>query len=272
MAEMMMGEARTERRHSASVSARGPWYCASKTSALTAITALRRCTASHYPCIAGEIVGIAGVSGNGQREMVEVIAGQRRATAGRILVNNEIHLPERAMLKAHRFVTLPEEPLRNASVPRMTVAENMALRVFDQPPFQQAGFLLDRRAVNQFARDLIQRFSVRPPSPDVPIADLSGGNVQRVILARDFSSGEVQVLVAANPCFGLDFKATDFIHDALIEARNGGAAVLIVSEDLDELLDLADRILVISEGKLVHETTPVDADLNLIGRQMAGHH
>jgi simple sugar transport system ATP-binding protein len=220
----------------------------------------------------GEIVGIAGVSGNGQKELLEVIAGQRAATSGHITVSGELHLPTRALLRKHRFFVLPEEPLRNAAVPRMSVAENIALRVFDKPPFRKAGFLLNRASIVNFGRDMIQKFSVRPPQGDAPIGDLSGGNVQRAILSRELSSGEVRVLVAANPCFGLDFKAVDFIHDRLIETRNRGAAVLLVSEDLDELLEIADRIYVISGGNLVHETTPVDADLAVIGRQMAGSH
>jgi len=219
----------------------------------------------------GEIVGIAGVSGNGQKELVEVIAGQRSALSGRITVNGENHLPTRALLRRHGFFTLPEEPLRNAAVPWMSVAENMVFGVFDQKPFQRSGFLLDRAAMDRLARELIARFSVRPPSPNLPMGNLSGGNVQRAILARELS-GEVRVLVAANPCFGLDFKAVDFIHDLLLETRNKGAAVLLVSEDLDELLTLSDRIFVMTGGTVAHETTPAEADLTMIGRQMAGHH
>jgi ABC-type uncharacterized transport system ATPase subunit len=153
----------------------------------------------------------------------------------------------------------------------MSVAENMTFGVFDQPPFQRAGFLLNRAAMDRFSRELIARFSVRPPVPDSPICDLSGGNVQRAILARELSSGDVRVLVAANPCFGLDFKAVDFIHELLMETRNKGAAVLLVSEDLDELLALADRIFVMAGGVVAHETNPNEVDLALIGRQMAGH-
>jgi ABC-type uncharacterized transport system ATPase subunit len=220
----------------------------------------------------GEIVGIAGVSGNGQRELVEAIGGQRAIASGRITVAGERHLPTRAMLRKHSFFTLPEEPLRNASAPGMSIAENIAFRRFDRKPFRRAGFLLNRRAIVQFGRDMIQKFSIRPPDPDAPLGDLSGGNVQRAVLARELSSAEVRVLVAANPCFGLDFKAVNFIHDRLIEARNGGAAVVLISEDLDELLALADRIFVMSEGKLVHETRPEVADIAEIGRQMAGHH
>jgi ABC-type uncharacterized transport system ATPase subunit len=192
--------------------------------------------------------------------------------SGRITVNGEDHLPTRALLRAHQFFALPEEPLKNAAVPRMSLAENMAFGVFDQAPFQRCGFLLDRSAMDRFARELIARFSVRPPLPDLPIGELSGGNAQRAILARELSSGDVRVLVAANPCFGLDFKAVDFIHNLLVETRNNGAAVLLVSEDLDELLALADRIFVMTEGLVAHETTPGEIDLALIGRQMAGQH
>jgi simple sugar transport system ATP-binding protein len=197
----------------------------------------------------GEIVGIAGVSGNGQRELVEAIGGQRAITSGRITVAGERHLPTRALLRKHSFFTLPEEPLRNASAPAMSVAENIAFRLFDRKPFRRAGFLLDRKAIGQFGRDMIQKFSIRPPDPDAPLGDLSGGNVQRA-----------------------DFKAVNFVHDRLIEARNDGAAVLLISEDLDELLALADRIFVMSEGELVYETTPEEADISRIGRHMAGHH
>jgi len=217
-------------------------------------------------------VGIAGVSGNGQRELVEVIAGQRGAVSGQITVDGELHRPTRAMLRKHQFYTLPEEPLKNAAVARMSVAENMAFGVFDQAPFQRGGSLLDRAAVVRLGRDLIARFSVRPPLPDAPIGELSGGNVQRAILARELSNGKVRVLVAANPCFGLDFKAVDFIHERPRETRNQGGAVLLVSEDLDELLELADRILVMSGGRIVHETTPEAADTAVIGRQMACPH
>jgi len=186
-------------------------------------------------------------------------------------VDGRRHSATRTQLREHRFFTIPEEPLRNAAVAWMSVAENMSLRVFDCPPFRRAGFLLDRKALRKFGERLVREFSVRPPSPDVPIGELSGGNVQRAIVAREFSSGEVKVLVAANPCFGLDFKAVDFVHNQLMEARNRGAAVLLVSEDLDELLALADRILVMTGGKFVNESTPAEVDMALIGQQMAGH-
>ena len=272
MAEMMMGEPRTQKEVARSAGTFGRPVLRIEDLHARGDNGLEVLHGVNLTVREGEIVGIAGVSGNGQRELVEVIAGQRSAVSGRITVNGEDHSPTRAMLREHQFFTLPEEPLRNAAVARMSVAENMVFGVFDQAPFQRSGFLLDRAAIDRFARELIARFSVRPPLPEAPIGELSGGNVQRAILARELSSGDVRILVAANPCFGLDFKAVDFIHDLLVETRNKGAAVLLVSEDLDELLALADRIFVMTEGVVGHETVPGEVDLAVIGRQMAGHH
>lgn len=218
----------------------------------------------------GEIVGIAGISGNGQRELVEVLAGQRSATAGQMVVNGEVYTATRSQMFKHKVFALPEEPLRNACVPHMSVAENMALRTFDRPP-QAKGLLLILKAIRQMAEGLIHQFSVKTPSPETPIGNLSGGNVQRAVLARELSADHIKLLIAANPCFGLDFAAVEFIHTQIVEARNRGVAVLLVSEDLDELLKLADRILVISEGKFVYESAIADADFATIGHRMAGH-
>ncbi len=218
----------------------------------------------------GEIVGIAGVSGNGQRELVEALAGQRELTQGKIRVNGEPYSAVRSEMAKHRVYVLPEEPMRNACVPNMSVAENMALRTFDRPP-QSKGFLLRLKAIRQMAVGLIQQFSVKTPSPETPIHNLSGGNVQRAVLARELSPNQINLLIAANPCFGLDFNAVDFIHTEIVEARNRGVAVLLVSEDLDELLKLSDRVIVISEGKFVYESEISTADYTLIGQRMAGH-
>lgn len=218
----------------------------------------------------GEIVGIAGISGNGQRELVEVLAGQRLATAGQMVVNGKVYTATRSQMFKHKVFALPEEPLRNACVPHMSVAENMALRTFDRPP-QAKGLFLILKAIRQIAEGLIHQFSVKTPSPETPISNLSGGNVQRAVLARELSADHIKLLIAANPCFGLDFAAVEFIHGQIVEARNRGVAVLLVSEDLDELLKLADRILVISEGKFVYESAIAHADFATIGRSMAGH-
>ena len=218
----------------------------------------------------GEIVGIAGVSGNGQRELVEVLAGQREPAAGAIFIHGELYRPTRAAMLRHKVSCLPEEPLRNACVPGMSVAENLVSRKFDQSEFTVARTFLKRRAMRSFAADLIARYRIKAPSPDVPARTLSGGNVQRMALARELS-GEIDVLVAANPCFGLDFAATSDIRSQLMQVRNRGAAILLVSEDLDELFELADTILVMFSGKIVYETPRASADIAAVGRHMAGH-
>ena len=219
---------------------------------------------------AGEIVGIAGVSGNGQKELVEVLSGQRSPTSGTLQVNGEPYSATREEMFRHQVYALPEEPLRNACVPGMSVAENMALRTFDRPPQAKWNWLLILKAIRKSARGLIQTFSVKTPSVETPIANLSGGNVQRTVLARELSSESVRLLIAANPCFGLDFAAVEFIHNAIVAARNRGVAVLLVSEDLDELMALCDRLHVISDGKLVYESDIDRVNLTAIGQRMAG--
>jgi simple sugar transport system ATP-binding protein len=218
----------------------------------------------------GEIVGIAGVSGNGQKELVQVLAGQRRLISGVIKVHDEPYYAKRQQMRAHKFHCLPEEPLRNACVPNMSVADNLAFRRFDRPPLAYKNWILNRGAITSAARELISRFSIRTWGPENPVGNLSGGNIQRTVLARELSE-EVNVLVVVNPCFGLDFNAVADIREQIMQARNRGTAVLLVSEDLDEILELSDRFLVISEGKLVYETTPQHADLTKVGQHMAGH-
>ncbi|MEM6445383.1 MAG: ABC transporter ATP-binding protein [Cyanobacteria bacterium P01_D01_bin.123] len=219
----------------------------------------------------GEIVGIAGVSGNAQRELVEVLSGQRLATGGDIHIDGKPYGATRAEMYECGVFALPEEPLRNACIPNMSVAENMALRTFDRPPQTRAGAFLILQAIRDAARTLIQQFSVKTPSPTTPIAHLSGGNVQRTVLARELSSDRIKLLIAANPCFGLDFNAVEYIRGQIVNARNRGVAVLLVSEDLDELLTLSDRIIVISDGQFTYESAIDEADFDAIGRSMAGH-
>jgi general nucleoside transport system ATP-binding protein len=219
---------------------------------------------------AGEIVGVAAIAGNGQEELVEVLAGQRMRTAGHVKVSGRDFSATRRELRVHKVRCLPEEPLRNASVPTMSVAENMAFRTFDQPPYTVMGWLLSRRAMTNVAQKWIAEYGVSAPSVHVSIARLSGGNVQRVVLARELH-GEVDVLIAANPCMGLDFAAVAEIHARIRRARDAGAAVLLVSADLDEIFALAGRILVMSEGKIVYETPTSTAEIPVLGKYMAGH-
>ncbi|MBI4246561.1 MAG: ATP-binding cassette domain-containing protein, partial [Candidatus Rokubacteria bacterium] len=219
---------------------------------------------------AGEIVGVAGVSGNGQRELVEVLAGQREPESGEICVAGAPYRRTRAEMRRRGVFVLTEEPLRNACVRGMSVAENLAFRNFDAPRLTRASFLVSRGALRAEARELITRFAIRTQGPDAPLETLSGGNVQRTVLARELS-GDVAVLIAHNPCAGLDFAATTEIRARLMRARNGGAAVLLLSEDLDELLELSDRIVVMFEGRLVYETEREGADPHVIGRHMVSH-
>jgi general nucleoside transport system ATP-binding protein len=219
---------------------------------------------------AGEIVGIAGVSGNGQEELVEVLAGQRAATAGTVTVAGDDYRARRAQMRTLMVRCLPDEPLRNACVGAMSVAENLGFRRFDRPPFTRGRVLVSGRALRANARKLIREYGIRTSGPEAPISGLSGGNVQRVVLARELGE-DVSLLVASNPCFGLDFAAVAEIRTRIMDARNRGAAVLLISADLDEIFALADRIVVMSEGRAVHETPIESADLGIIGRHMAGH-
>jgi simple sugar transport system ATP-binding protein len=219
---------------------------------------------------AGEIVGIAGVSGNGQEELVEVLAGQRPARGGDVVVSGKPYTATRREINDAMVRLLPEAPLKNACVPTMAVADNIALRLYDSAAYTFAKVGVNRREVRRAALTAIAAFNIRTPSPDVPIRTLSGGNVQRAVLARELH-GKVTLLIAANPCFGLDFAAVAEIRTRVLEARNAGTAVLLVSADLDEIFALSDRILVMSEGKIVHETSAANADRGVIGQHMAGH-
>ena len=230
-------------------------------------TAVRRATLAVR---AGEILGLAGVSGNGQKELVEALVGQRRPMEGEMQIAGAPYHATREEMTTRRVFAIPEEPLKNACVAGMSVAENLALRDFDRAPVCRGGWRLDRKAMRERATQLIHDFNVRPPVPDRMIGTLSGGNVQRAVLARELGQ-PVDVLTVANPVFGLDFASVADIHARLIAARDAGAAVLLVSEDLDELLELADRIVVMAEGQLVYETPAADAERAVLGRHMAGH-
>ncbi|HEY3901686.1 MAG TPA: ABC transporter ATP-binding protein [Chthoniobacter sp.] len=220
---------------------------------------------------AGEILGIAGISGNGQRELVEVLAGQRPATGGEVCVDGEPFGMTRREISRRQVYVLPEEPLRNACAPHMSVSENIALRTFDRSPLSFGGVLLRDGKVRANGDKWISSYNVKTTGPDAPIATLSGGNVQRAVLARELGPGTARVLIAANPCFGLDFAAVDFIHSQLVAARNRGVAILLICEDLDELLALADRVVVMAAGRMVYEAPVAEADIRVMGERMAGH-
>ncbi|MEM7523342.1 MAG: ABC transporter ATP-binding protein [Pseudomonadota bacterium] len=216
----------------------------------------------------GEIVGIAGVSGNGQMELMEILSGQRPVSEGEIAVAGAPFSATRAEAQAHRVRYLPEEPLQNACAPAMSLTENLAFRGFDQGPDGQRVWL-SGKAMRADAATKVEAFGVMAASLDSPMRTLSGGNVQRAVLARELS-GDVNLLLVSNPCFGLDFSAVAEIRARIMAARNEGAAVLLLSEDLDEILELADRVLVMSEGAITYETPAAAADIKEIGHYMAG--
>ncbi|RZL97461.1 MAG: ABC transporter ATP-binding protein [Variovorax sp.] len=219
---------------------------------------------------AGEILGVAGVSGNGQRELVEALVGQRPRLSGRVTVRGRPYAASRRENRELKVRSLPEEPLRNACVGDLSVAENMALRDFDRAPLARGG-VLNFPAWRSRARAWIAEYGVKTQGEGAPIRSLSGGNVQRAVLARELA-GDIDVLIAANPVFGLDFAAVAEIHARIVQVREKGGAVLLVSEDLDELLALSDRIVVMSEGRVVFETPAATAERHVLGAHMGGGH
>jgi general nucleoside transport system ATP-binding protein len=218
---------------------------------------------------AGEIVAVAGVAGNGQRELAETIAGMRSASHGSIAVEGRRLKggdPREAI--AARIAYVPEDRLGTGVAPSLSVASNVVLKSYRRPPASFGPLLLVHK-IRELARTLMQRYDVRASSPDVPARQLSGGNLQKVVLAREFS-GDPAVLVAASPTRGLDVAGIETIHSYLRSAVEGGVALLLISEDLDEILALADRIAVMYEGAIVGERDAGSATVEELGLLMAG--
>ncbi len=214
---------------------------------------------------AGEVLGVAGVSGNGQTELVDVLAGMRRPDAGSVTVGEiELAGASPSQVVAAGVGRIPED--RHASlVPELSVAHNLVLERIDD--FLVRG-RLDERRIRRHAEELIDRFAIRA-RPEDRVAILSGGNVQKVLLARVLSR-DPRVVVVSQPTRGLDIGATEYVRSELLARRTAGAAVLLVSEDLDELLALADRLIVLYEGRIVGEMRTAEADPDRLGLLMAG--
>jgi simple sugar transport system ATP-binding protein len=217
----------------------------------------------------GEILGVAGVAGNGQAELIEVLTGLHHVARGSITLNgnNITSLNAKGLFEAG-VAHIPEDRNHMGVVPSMSVAENMVLRQYRYKPFTKGG-LLDWNAVKNFADKSIKDYEVSTPSKDTVTRLLSGGNVQKVILARELS-GEPRLVVASHPTYGLDVSATALTHELLLKQRERGAAVLLVSEDLDELFKLSDRIAVMFAGQVVAVVDADKANLEDIGLMMAG--
>ena len=217
---------------------------------------------------AGEIVGLAGVDANGQRELVEAIAGLRPVRGGRIVVAGRDLTRATVRERLERGLALvPEDRHRRGLVLPFSLAENLALRDYRRPPSSRHG-VLDLRAILRRAGRLLREFDVRGGTASTRADALSGGNQQKLVLARELA-GEPVVLVAAQPTRGLDVGAIEFVHRRLVAQRDAGRAVLLVSLDLDEILSLADRILVVYEGAIVGEYPPTASESEL-GLAMAG--
>ncbi len=217
----------------------------------------------------GEVLGVAGVAGNGQAELIEVLTGLQKASRGSITLNGHdlTSLNAKGLFEAG-VAHIPEDRNHMGVVPSMSVAENMVLRQYRYQPFTKAG-LLDWQAIKSFAEKAIKDYEVSTPSKDTQTRLLSGGNVQKVILARELS-GEPKLVVAAHPTYGLDVSATALTHELLLKQRERGAAVLLVSEDLDELFKLSDRIAVMFAGQVVGIVDTESANREEVGLMMAG--
>jgi general nucleoside transport system ATP-binding protein len=214
-------------------------------------------------------LGIAGVAGNGQRELAEVICGLRATTGGVIRVDGSAMkaAAPRQMIEAG-IAYVPEDRNHTGSAPNLTVAENMALKSYRQPGIGR-GALIHPKTMRSSANDLIKGYAISTPSSETPARKLSGGNLQKVILAREIS-GKPKVLVAASPTRGLDIGATESVRKILLEERTAGSAILLISEDLDEIFAISDRIAVIYEGRIMGEFPASEADLGTVGLLMAG--
>jgi len=217
----------------------------------------------------GEILGIAGVEGNGQREFVEAICGMRQREAGEVLINGvatkDMH--PHAVHEAG-ISHIPEDREKHGLVATYSISDNLILNQFDQEPFAK-GWIRNLSEISKNAIAMVEKFDIRTPSPFNTAGSLSGGNKQKVVVARELSE-ELPVLIAAQPTRGVDVGSIEFIHNQLISARDKGAAVLLVSAELDEILSLSDRIAVMSGGKIVAIVDSKGADRNYIGRLMAG--
>jgi ABC-type uncharacterized transport system ATPase subunit len=218
---------------------------------------------------AGEVVAIAGVAGNGQRELAETVTGMRTPTRGTITVDGKVlHGGDPREAIRAGVAHVPEDRLHTGVAPSLSIASNVVLKSYRGRTVVK-GPLLRLRTIREYAAQLIKRYDVRGGGPDLPARRLSGGNLQKVVLAREFE-GEPRVLVVASPTRGLDVAAIETVHRYLRDAASNGVGVLLISEDLDEILALADRIAVIYEGAIVGEVDAANATVEEIGLLMAG--
>ena len=215
----------------------------------------------------GEIMGLAGVAGNGQNELSQVITGLRKATKGKVIVNGkeiQNHPPLDSILSGISYV--PEDRTHVGTAPNLSVTDNVIMKSYRRPPIAH-GWIVDMPTANKYAEQLKSNYEIIVPTVKTPVRLLSGGNLQRVILAREIS-GCPCLMIAMQPTRGLDVGAIEGVHRLLLSQRDAGAAILLISEELEELIGLSDRISVIYEGKIMGEV--LDGDLETIGLMMTG--
>lgn len=218
---------------------------------------------------ASEILGVAGVSGNGQHELSEVLTGLRRATHGEAtLETRDLTRCSAREIADLGVAHVPTERIRVGTVPSMTIRENLLLKRYRQPPFSRWGFL-NEAAAKTNADGAMEAYGISAPHDGVAAKLLSGGNIQRLVLARELC-GNPALIIAAHPTYGLDVGATEQVRQTLLKQRSDGAAILLISEDLDEILQLSDRILVLFEGEIMGVVSADHADLDELGLLMAG--
>ena len=223
---------------------------------------------------AGEIVGVAGVAGNGQNELSQVITGLRKCKQGDVILNGDVVSNRDTLFGIqHGMSYIPEDRTHVGSAPNLSVTDNVIMKNYRKPPIAK-GSLLDMTAATNFAKELKQAYDIIVPTVETPVRLLSGGNLQRVILAREIS-GHPNFMVAVQPTRGLDVGAIEGVHSLLLTQRQAGAAVLLISEELEELLSLSDRVYVIYEGKIMGEVKvksmePDPSLIEAIGLMMTG--
>ena len=218
----------------------------------------------------GEILGLAGVSGNGQRELAQVVNGLRAATQGQVILGGEevTDLPPSQLID-RGLSYIPEERMVDGMIKEFTVAENLILREHHKAPYSSKGGFLNFSSIAERSHQLIAAFNVKTPSQETPVKSLSGGNIQKILLARELSR-QPKIVVAAQPTRGLDIGATEYVRNQLLEQRSRGTAILLISEDLDEILALSDRIAVIYEGQIMDILPGEKATAEQLGLLMAG--
>jgi len=218
----------------------------------------------------GEIVGIAGVSGNGQQELAQCITGLRAVSSGQVLVDGrDVTNAPPAALNALGLSYIPEERMIDGVIKAFSVAENFVLQDHGHPKFTRAKIFMLFNKIRAACRRAIAAYEIKTPSTETTVKSLSGGNIQKLVLARELSR-EPGVLIAAQPTRGVDIGATEYIHQRLLQERDKGTAILLISEDLDEIRALSDRIAVMYEGRIVGEVENENVDIEQLGLLMTG--